>query len=53
MGVIIGSAVGALVVLAAILAAVVYFVKFKGPAASKEAMKNKNFKDNPFYDDVT
>ena len=48
-GIIIGA-----VVLLALIAVAVYFLKFRGasPTAKSEAQKNKEFKQNPFYDDV-
>ena len=51
---IVGSAIGGFIALAAVAAVLLYLLKFKpGAKFSSEAMKNKDFKENPFYDDVT
>ena len=51
---IVGGVVGGIVALAALAAVLLYLLKFKsGAKFSNEKMRNKDFKENPFYDDVT
>ena len=54
VGPIVGGVIGGFIALAAIAAVLLYFLKFRsGAKFSNEKMKNKDFKENPFYDDVT